>query len=232
MDPEKATKEKAMTTASFLGAARRPAVFLLVAAWAAMAATAAVMATTPAAPALSEADRADIARIEAYLNTLTTVRARFMQMSSEGSYAEGDFYLSRPGHLRIEYDPPVPVLIVANGQTLVYYDKELEQTSYVGIDSTPAGLLVGAEVSFSGKTSITGFERGANALRLTLVMTEDPLGGSITLVVSDNPLVLRKWTVTDAQGVVTKVSLLGARFGMALDPELFRIKQPWDEKQE
>ena len=202
--------------------------FLLVAVWAALAGAAAA----PAGPALSEADRADIARMEAYFNTLKTIQARFMQMSSEGSYAEGNFYLSRPGRMRIEYDPPVPVLIVSNKQTLVYYDKDLEQISYMGLDSTPAGILVGAEVSFSGKISVTGFERGANTLRVTLVQTEDPLAGSITLVVSDNPMVLRKWTVTDAQGVVTNVSLLGTRFGVALDPELFRFKKPWIEKQE
>lgn len=215
-----------MRTVRFLAAV------LVVAAWAALAATATVTAKTPADPAPSKADRADIARVEAYLNTLKTVRARFMQMSSEGSYAEGDFYLSRPGRMRIEYDPPVPVLIVANKQTLVYYDKKLEQTSYIGLDSTPAGILVGGEVSFSGKISVTGFERGANTLRVTLAQTEDPLAGSITLVVSDNPMVLRKWTVTDAQGVVTNVSLLGTRFGVALDPELFRFKKPWIEKQE
>ena len=215
-----------MRTVRFLAAV------LVVAAWAALAATATVTAKTPADPAPSKADRADIARVEAYLNTLKTVRARFMQMSSEGSYAEGDFYLSRPGRMRIEYDPPVPVLIVANKQTLVYYDKKLEQTSYIGLDSTPAGILVGGEVSFSGKISVTGFERGANTLRVTLAQTEDPLAGSITLVVSDKPLVLRKWSVTDAQGVITNVSLLGTRFGVALDPELFRIKKPWDEKEE
>jgi len=215
-----------MRTVRFLAA------ILVVAAWAALAATATVTAKTPADPAPSKADRADVARVEAYLNTLKTVRARFMQMSSEGSYAEGDFYLSRPGRMRIEYDPPVPVLIVANKQTLVYYDKKLEQTSYIGLDSTPAGILVGGEVSFSGKISVTGFERGANTLRVTLAQTEDPLAGSITLVVSDNPLVLRKWSVTDAQGVITNVSLLGTRFGVALDPELFHIKKPWDEKEE
>ena len=211
---------------------RRLVAFLLVTVWAALAGTAAGAADTPAGAALSETDSANVARVEAYINTLKTVQSRFMQMSSEGSYAEGNFYLSRPGRMRIEYDAPVPVLIVANKSVLVYYDKSLEQTSYIGLDSTPAGILVGAEVSFSGKVSVTGFERGSNALRVTLAQTEDPLGGSITLVVSDNPMVLRKWAVTDAQGVVTNVSLLGARFGVALDPELFRIKTPWDEKQE
>ncbi len=59
-----------------------------------------------AVPALSEADRTDLARIEAYLNGLTTMQARFLQFSSDGCYAEGHIYVERPGRMRIEYDPP------------------------------------------------------------------------------------------------------------------------------
>ena len=189
-------------------------------------------AETPAAPVLSDADRADIARIETYLNALKTVEARFLQVSSEGTYAEGHFYLSRPGRMRIEYDPPVPVLIVANKSVLVYYDTKLKQLNYLGLDSTPAGILVGETVSFSGPVTVTAYERAANALRITLVQTEDPLAGSITLVFSDRPMALRKWSVTDAQGVVTNVSLMNARFGTDLDAKLFEIRKPWKDQEE
>lgn len=41
---------------------------------------------------LSPEDRQQVARIEEYLNRLTTVRARFLQVSSNGQVAEGDFF--------------------------------------------------------------------------------------------------------------------------------------------
>ena len=67
---------------------------------------------------LTEADRALVKRVEDYLNGLTTLQARFLQSSSNGSYAEGDIYVERPSRMRFEYDPPVPLLIIAAGSTM------------------------------------------------------------------------------------------------------------------
>lgn len=191
-----------------------------------LAAGAALLVAAAPALALSDADKADVQRIEQYLNRMDTVRARFFQRSSDNTFAEGNLYLWRPGRMRIEYDPPTPILIVADGTFLIYFDKSLEQVSYLGLDATPAGILLRETVSFSGDLEVTAFERGAGVLRVTVVQAKDPLAGSITMVFADDPLILRKWTVTDAQGVITEVSLLGARFGVELDPELFRFKDP------
>ena len=43
----------------------------------------------------SKADQADIARIEAYLNTIRTMKSRFLQVSSDGDYSEGTLYFSK-----------------------------------------------------------------------------------------------------------------------------------------
>jgi len=221
-----------VTGQSIARVSRRLPAALLLAAVMLLPAVSTGRAETPATPDLRDSERADIARIETYLNALKTVEARFLQVSSEGTYAEGHFYLSRPGRMRIEYDPPVPVLIVAKKSVLVYYDTKLKQVSYLGLDSTPAGILVGDTVSFSGPVTVTGYERASNAMRVTLVQAEDPLAGSITLVLSDRPMALRKWAVTDAQGVVTNVSLLNARFGTDLDAKLFKIRKPWKDQEE
>lgn len=179
---------------------------------------------------LNDADKSDILRIEAYLNKIKTMEARFLQVSSDGDYSEGDLYLSRPGKMRIEYDPPKPVLIVVNGQNLVYFDKELGQVSYFSLEDTQAEILLRETISFSSEDLIvTRFERGPGVLRLTVIKGNDPLEGNLTLIFSDKPLGLKKWTITDAQGIVTNVSLLGPRFGAPLDAKLFDFEPPADE---
>ena len=205
---------------------RRLAAILIVAlAWVAAAFSAA--AAPPQAATLSVAARADVGRIEAYLNRIRTLKARFLQVSSTGELSEGTLFISRPGKLRIEYDPPVPILIVAARGVLTYYDKELEQVSEIDLESTPAGILVQENVSFfSGDYTLTRFKRQAGAARITLVRTEDPQEGSLTLIFSDRPLTLRKWIVVDAQGVETTVSLLKTHFGLPLNPELFTFEAP------
>jgi outer membrane lipoprotein-sorting protein len=190
-------------------------------------------AAAPAAIDLSNAERADLARVEAYLNGVKSIRARFMQISSTGELAEGDFYLLRPGKMRIEYRPPVPVLIVADGTWLIYYERELGQVSYIPLDSTPAGILVADKISLlDDAVTVTGFERDSSTVRVTLVRTESPEEGSLTLVFNDKPMALKKWTVVDAQGIVTNVSLVDASYDVPLDPNLFRFKNPkiFDEK--
>ncbi len=135
--------------------------------------------------------------------------------------------MSRPGRMRIEYDPPVPVLMVATGGMLTYYDRELEQVSHIELDSTPAGILIRKRISlFSEDITATALERGAGVLSMTLVRGDDPLEGSIALVFSDRPLTLKKWVVTDAQGIETMVSLLDTRFNISLDPKLFAFEAP------
>jgi outer membrane lipoprotein-sorting protein len=176
---------------------------------------------------LSQADKADISRIEEYLNQIRTMEARFLQVSSDGEYSEGDLFFSKPGKMRLEYDDPKPVVIVSDGVNLAYFDKELEQVSYFDLESTQASILLRETVSFlNSEIIVTQFERGPGVLRLTVIKGSDPLEGNLTLIFSDRPLGLKKWTVTDAQGVVTNVSLLGPRFGLSLDPKLFHVEPP------
>lgn len=177
---------------------------------------------TAEAARLTPADVADVKRVEDYLNAIRTMRSRFFQVAPSGAQAEGEILLSRPGKLRIAYDPPVPILIIANGPTVGYYDREVKQAQYLGADLTPAGVLIREKIQFAGgDLALTRFERGPGALRLTLTRADDPGAGSIALVFSDTPLTLRKWYIHDAQGQTTEVALLGPQFGVEISPKLF-----------
>ncbi|MEE8276208.1 MAG: outer membrane lipoprotein carrier protein LolA [Alphaproteobacteria bacterium] len=174
---------------------------------------------------LSPDDRADIGRIEAYLNDVTTFESRFLQIGETGM-AQGQMYLSRPGKMRVEYDPPVPVLMVASAPWVMYHDSKLKQTSFIPISRTPAAFLLRETIDLDEGLVITGFERGYSALRLTVVTTANPDAGSLTLVMEDRPLRLVKWTVMDAQGKRIEVALLDPRFGVELNDEMFSIVDP------
>lgn len=177
-------------------------------------------------PPLSGEDLSDIARIESYLNAITTMKARFIQMTSTGQTSEGDILLWRPGRLRIAYDPPSPVVITSNGLFLVYHDTELDQLSHIPLSSTPAGVLVDEAVSLNNEDlAVTNIRRGANTLDVTLIQRDDPYAGQITLVFSDRPLRLQRWVVLDAQGVTSNFAIIGAQTGVSFDPALFITKK-------
>lgn len=176
-------------------------------------------------PPLSPDDIAILTRIEDYLNRLDSLQARFVQISSNGAYAEGEVYVDRPGRLRFDYDPPSTVLLVSNGLTLLYYDRELKQASYIPLWETPLWFLVREKVKLGGDLLVTKVEEGLGTLSVTLQDRESPENGKVTLIFSDSPITLRKWEVTDAQGVLTQVSLINPLYGEEIDPELFEYSQ-------
>lgn len=75
----------------------------------------------------ANADQADLSKIENYLNNLRSLKADFIQMASNGGTAEGKVYISKPSKIRMEYTAPEPLLIVGNGDYIIYHDKELDQ---------------------------------------------------------------------------------------------------------
>jgi outer membrane lipoprotein-sorting protein len=174
------------------------------------------------AAAPSATDRTDIARAESYLNSITTLRARFLQVAPDGSTSEGSFSLSRPGHLRLDYDPPSAVVIYGDSNWLVYRDKQLDQTSYVDIDSTPAGLLIKPQLTLQGDgLAVTGVTHRPGVLEITVIKQADPRQGRITLIFSEQPFQLRQWHVVDAQGQMTSVSLFDPHLDAKFDRDWF-----------
>lgn len=180
-----------------------------------------------ALPAPAEAYAAELARIEAYLNDLGTLRSEFVQINPDGGMATGKLYYQRPDKMRLDYDPPTDILIIADGWgQLVYHDRQLEQTSHLFVSSTPLGFLLDDQIRLSGDVTVTAVEHGDNALSVTLIQTDEPNEGSIRLTFTEEPLELRRWTVIDPQGLSTYVVLEAPETGLPLDGELFRFRDP------
>jgi outer membrane lipoprotein-sorting protein len=190
------------------------------------AVTALSMVPRRARAALSPADTADLARVQDYLNNIHTLQSRFEQISGEGGIATGTIYISRPGKMRVEYDPPVPILLVATEGRIWYYDKKLEEVSFFDLKDTPAWFLLQDNVRFGGDITVNDLERDPNVLRVTVTETKNPDLGKATLVLSDHPLELRKWQILDAQRKNVTVTLDDPHYGPPLSPNLFYWTDP------
>jgi outer membrane lipoprotein-sorting protein len=179
-------------------------------------------------PGSAEAAGEDVSRIEAYFNDLKSVRADFVQINPDGRTVTGEFYYDRPDKMRLDYDPPSQILIIANGWNLVYHDRRLQQVNYLYTSQTPLEFLLEDEVRLSGDVTVTALDRRAGELLVTLVQTDEPAEGAITLAFSEQPLELRRWTVVDPQGNVTHVILENMQTDVDLDRQLFRFRDPRD----
>jgi outer membrane lipoprotein-sorting protein len=167
-----------------------------------------------------------LARVEAYLNGLRTLRARFLQIAQNGASAEGDAFIYRPGRMRFDYDPPEPLLLVASGGQFLLYDRQMRSPSTVPVSSTPLSVLLQPTIRLSGDVTVTRVERAGGFLRVTLHRTANPGEGRLTLVLQEEPMELRQWLVVDAQARETRVTLSAIETGMRLDTRLFDFNDP------
>jgi len=186
----------------------------------------ATAAPPPPAP-LTAQDTAELQKIAAYLDGIHTMTARFEQATASGGAATGYVWLARPGKMRFQYDPPNELLLLADAFYLYSWDPDLKQMTKVGLKSTPAWFLLRQPISFNDGVVVTRFEHSGNTVRVTVVESAEPDAGSLTMVFTENPLMLRQWSVVDQRGRVTNVALSEVQYGMALDQKLFQYHDPY-----
>jgi outer membrane lipoprotein-sorting protein len=173
------------------------------------------------AATFTETQQADLRAASAYLNNVKSLKSRFLQVSPDGAFTQGDFMLRRPGRLRFEYDPPSPYLVLADGFWLYFLDKELGEPQNWPIQDTPLGVLVAEKVDLVDNPDVEQVERFPGTLSITLRDQDRPGEGTVTLVFSRAPLILRQWKIIDSQGQRTSVTLDKIETGMHLPATLF-----------
>ncbi len=177
------------------------------------------------APAAAQDQKLILAQVEMYLEKLTTIKADFVQIAPNGELVSGVFYLKRPGKMRWEYDPPVPVVMVSNGKFLRYYDSELDQISDIPLDDTLAGFLAKDDISFDPKViNVLEANSQDKALRVKIEMAGKKDDGNLTMEFEEGPMRLRNLILVDSQGKQTNISLNNAKYGISLPDDLFVVK--------
>jgi outer membrane lipoprotein-sorting protein len=174
---------------------------------------------------MSDQDKADLDRVSAYLNSIHTLKAAFVQIGPDGQVDEGMFYIEKPGRMRFQYTPPNPTLVVSDGSTVAVQNKKLDTVDRYPIWSTPLNLILSNDINLKKNPEIASVDRQPGELIVDARSHSTKVNGNITLVFSEPNLELRQWTVVDAQGLTTTVSVRDVRQGVPLDPSLFVIPQ-------
>ena len=171
----------------------------------------------------SEADTADLGRISAALNAIHTLKGSFVQLGPDGQVDEGVFYIEKPGRMRFEYHAPNPVLIVCDGSTVAVANRKLNTVDHYPLFTTPLNLILSDDLNLRRNPSIAGISREPGEIIVNARAASNKVNGNLTLVFSDPGLELRQWTIIDAQGLSTTVSLRDIQTGVTLDPALFKL---------
>lgn len=168
---------------------------------------------------------ADIKKVEDYLNSVSTMQADFVQMASNGTSSEGKLYISKPSKIRMEYAPPADILIVGNGEEIIFHDKELDQITNIDYNDIPGTKILTNTVKIGdGILKATDFYKDAGSTTITLEYEKQKDLGPMTLVFSNKPFELKQWKIIDPQGIEITLSLYDLTTNKPLDENLFSYK--------
>lgn len=167
------------------------------------------------------------AEVERYFNSIRTLKARFVQSNPNGSVVQGTLYMRRPGRMRFEYDAPSQLKIVADGSQVTMWDPTTKDFGQWPIGWTAASFLVKEPLSLSGgDLQVEKSERQDGMLQLTMSQARKPQEGKVIVRVSENPMMLRGWTIIDNRGNQVNVSLQDVQSGAQLADSLFKFDGP------
>jgi outer membrane lipoprotein-sorting protein len=178
----------------------------------------------PAAQSGPERDRADLQRVSAAMNAIRTMKGAFVQVGPNGEIDQGQIYVNKPGRMRFEYAKPSPYLIVADGVSVAVGNSEVKTVDRYPLIDNPLSMILDDKIDLGASTAVSRIERKPGQLIVTAKRDDGTLRGQVTLIFSEPTLELKQWVVTDAQGLQTMITLNNVETGVALNPELFILR--------
>ena len=192
------------------------------------AAPLAFAAAVAPAPVAAQANNG-LALVQGHLRAVTSMTANFSQTDQRGRTLSGTVYLKRPGRIRFDYGRNADMLVVGDGNALIFYDGAVNQTSRWPINDSPLSVLLNPNQDLSRFSRVT-----RNDNQVLVLEAHDPRRrefGTITIAFAKSGsapggLILTGWTVLDAQNRRTTVRLSGQRFNVPVADSLFRFVRP------
>ena len=185
---------------------------------------AALLGKGGASGSLNPEQRAIIDRVNNYLTGMQVLSGKFVQVGPDGRKTQGQFYISKPGKVRFEYDDPSPIELVADGTSVVVRDRRLATQDVYPLSQTPLRFLLADKVDLMKDSSLTAVY--ADDVFTTVVVEEKNgiVGTSRLMIMFDaKNKQLKQWTVTDPQGYDTTVAVYNLDNTRRPDPNMFRI---------
>lgn len=173
--------------------------------------------------ALTEEERGVVAQLATRLQTIDTMDGEFVQYNPDGQQLQGKFYIARPGRVRFQYDPPSSVSVVADGKSVLVFDKKLQTYDIWPLSQTPLRLLLDKNLDLANSDKVTRVGVAPDLIEIELQDETKFSAGVLNLIFDRENLDLRQWTVTDQQGLQTMVALYNVETGVQLASDLFKI---------
>jgi outer membrane lipoprotein-sorting protein len=174
--------------------------------------------------AFSPVQRAHVDRVSSSLSNVQQLVGNFVQVGPDGRRVKGEFYIQKPGKVRFEYEPPSPIEIVADGQSVVVRDRKLATQDLYPLAQTPLRFLLSDRIDLLRDTNVISVRADDHYITITIEEKQPVVGTSkLMVMLGAKDYQLKQWTVTDPQGYDTTVAVSNLDSSKRPDPGLFKI---------
>ncbi|MER8567084.1 outer membrane lipoprotein carrier protein LolA [Mesorhizobium sp. M0924] len=157
-----------------------------------------------------------------HFSSVKSMSGDFVQSGPRAERTKGKFFLQRPGKIRFNYAGQSGVSVIADGKSLVVYNKKLKTSRLYALSKTPLKLLLDNQVNFSGNRLKSIKDDGAQVI--IRLADKSAFGNSnITMVFDRESLDLRRWTLTDERGLTSTVTISNVKQGVRAPAGTFTI---------
>lgn len=164
----------------------------------------------------------DAKTIADHFSSVKSMSGDFVQSGPRRERTKGRFFLQRPGKIRFNYAGQSGISVVADGKSLVVYNKKLKTSRLYALSKTPLKLLLDDQVNFSGNRLKSIRDDGAQVI--IKLADKSVFGNSnITMVFDRESLDLRRWSLTDEKGLTTTVTISNVKQGVRAPAGTFTI---------
>ena len=192
-----------------------------------------VTATALLAAGIAPARAQSVDQLRTFLTQTKTARGEFTQRvgsrsSPQGQVSSGTFVFQRPGRFRWVYAKPYEQTIVADGETLYLFDKDLNQVTVKklsgAIPASPASILFGSNQFEKDFEVRDGGSRDGLAWIVATPRAKDTPFERIEIGFRDG--LPEAMQLADSFGQSTQLRFSKMERNPAVDPQVFRFTPP------
>ena len=192
----------------------------------AFAVTAALAAPVIAAPAAAP----ELQQVQAHLAAVSSMTANFTQTDRAGKVLTGVMTMKKPGKIRFQYEKGVPILVVADGNSLYFIDYSVRQLQRWPIGKSPLAVLLDPKRDISPYATLQP-TTNPNVISVEVRDPKRPEFGRITMVFAKTPsapggLVMQGWVALDSQNNRTTIKLTNQKFNTPVSDGAFKFDDP------
>ncbi|RWC56735.1 outer membrane lipoprotein carrier protein LolA [Mesorhizobium sp.] len=157
-----------------------------------------------------------------HFSSVKSMSGDFVQSGPKAEKTRGRFFLQRPGKVRFNYAGQSGISVIADGKSLVVYNRKLKTSRLYALSKTPLKLLLDNKVDFSGNRLKSIRDDGAQII--IKLADRSAFGNSnISMVFDRKSLDLRRWSLTDEKGLTTTVTISNVKQGVRAPEGTFVI---------